>query len=87
MSDTVTKAEDLAMICPNCHDIIHAKRPVDHCLGRDKDFVRIGAMTDHLSRDAAARICDASASREIMNFDAEFRREDATGATGSAARH
>ncbi len=24
---TVTKAEDLAMVCPTCHDIIHAKRP------------------------------------------------------------
>ena len=24
---TTTKAEDLAMVCPNCHDIIHAKRP------------------------------------------------------------
>lgn len=27
MPDSVTKAEDLAMVCPNCHDIIHAKRP------------------------------------------------------------
>jgi|SRR5271167_1209901 len=25
--------------------------------------------------------------REIMNYDAEFRREDATGAIGSHARH
>jgi len=25
--------------------------------------------------------------REIMDYDAEFRREDATGAIGSAARH
>jgi hypothetical protein len=25
--------------------------------------------------------------REIMNYDAEFRREDATGASGSDARH
>ena len=25
--------------------------------------------------------------REIMDYDAEFRREDATGVTGSAARH
>ena len=25
--------------------------------------------------------------REIMKYDAEFRREDATGAVGSAARH
>lgn len=24
---SVTKAEDLAMVCPTCHDIIHAKRP------------------------------------------------------------
>ena len=41
MSDTVTKAEDLAMVCPNCHDIIHAKPPVDHCSGRDKDLLRM----------------------------------------------
>lgn len=27
LPDTITKAEDLAMVCPNCHDIIHAKRP------------------------------------------------------------
>lgn len=27
LPDSVTKAEDLAMVCPNCHDIIHAKRP------------------------------------------------------------
>ena len=27
MPDTETKAADLAMVCPNCHDIIHAKRP------------------------------------------------------------
>ena len=38
MSDTVTKAEDLAMVC---HDIIHAKRPVDYCPGRDKDLLRM----------------------------------------------
>ena len=25
--------------------------------------------------------------REIMDFDAEFRREDASGASGSVARH
>ena len=25
--------------------------------------------------------------REIMNYDAEFRQDDGTGATGSAARH
>ena len=25
--------------------------------------------------------------REIMNYDAEFRRDDGTGAIGSAARH
>jgi len=25
--DSETTAEDLAMVCPNCHDIIHAKRP------------------------------------------------------------
>jgi hypothetical protein len=25
--------------------------------------------------------------REIMHYDAEFRREDATGASGSHARH
>lgn len=24
---STTKAEDLAMVCPSCHDIIHAKRP------------------------------------------------------------
>lgn len=24
---SITKAEDLAMVCPTCHDIIHAKRP------------------------------------------------------------
>ncbi len=24
---SVTKAEDLAMVCPTCHDIIHARRP------------------------------------------------------------
>lgn len=24
---SVTKVEDLAMVCPNCHDIIHARRP------------------------------------------------------------
>jgi predicted HNH restriction endonuclease len=33
MPDTVTKAEDLAMVCPNCHDIIHAKRPRITVLG------------------------------------------------------
>ena len=27
LPDSVTRAEDLAMVCPNCHDIIHAKRP------------------------------------------------------------
>lgn len=27
MPDAETTAEDLAMVCPNCHDIIHAKRP------------------------------------------------------------
>ena len=27
MPDTQTTASDLAMVCPNCHDIIHAKRP------------------------------------------------------------
>lgn len=27
MPDTITTPEDLAMVCPNCHDIIHAKRP------------------------------------------------------------
>ena len=27
LPDSVTKAEDLAMVCPNCHDIIHSKRP------------------------------------------------------------
>jgi hypothetical protein len=27
LPDTQTKPEDLAMVCPNCHDIIHAKRP------------------------------------------------------------
>lgn len=27
MPGSVTKAEDLAMVCPTCHDIIHAKRP------------------------------------------------------------
>jgi hypothetical protein len=27
MPDSETRAEDLAMVCPNCHDIIHAKRP------------------------------------------------------------
>lgn len=27
LPDTETKAEDLAMVCPTCHDIIHAKRP------------------------------------------------------------
>lgn len=27
LPDSVTKAEDFAMVCPNCHDIIHAKRP------------------------------------------------------------
>ncbi len=27
LPDSVTTAEDLAMVCPNCHDIIHAKRP------------------------------------------------------------
>ena len=26
-------------------------------------------------------------TREIMNYDAEFRREDATGSSGSRARH
>jgi hypothetical protein len=26
-------------------------------------------------------------TREIMNYDAEFRRDDATGASGSHARH
>ncbi len=28
--DSQTTAEDLAMVCPNCHDIIHAKRPWMH---------------------------------------------------------
>ncbi|MCH8275634.1 MAG: HNH endonuclease [Armatimonadetes bacterium] len=27
LPDTETKPEDLAMVCPNCHDIIHAERP------------------------------------------------------------
>lgn len=27
LPDSVTTAEDLAMVCPNCHDIIHAERP------------------------------------------------------------
>jgi len=27
LPDTVVRPEDLAMVCPNCHDIIHAKRP------------------------------------------------------------
>lgn len=27
LPDSITKIEDLAMVCPNCHDIIHAKRP------------------------------------------------------------
>jgi predicted HNH restriction endonuclease len=27
MPDTITTPEDLAMVCPNCHDVIHAKRP------------------------------------------------------------
>ena len=27
LPDSITIAEDLAMVCPNCHDIIHAKRP------------------------------------------------------------
>lgn len=27
LPDSITMAEDLAMVCPNCHDIIHAKRP------------------------------------------------------------
>ncbi len=27
LPDSITKPEDLAMVCPNCHDIIHAKRP------------------------------------------------------------
>lgn len=27
LPDTVTTPEDLAMVCPSCHDIIHARRP------------------------------------------------------------
>jgi len=27
LPDTEVRPEDLAMVCPNCHDIIHAKRP------------------------------------------------------------
>jgi predicted HNH restriction endonuclease len=27
LPDSVTRAEDLAMVCANCHDVIHAKRP------------------------------------------------------------
>lgn len=27
LPDSITRPEDLAMVCPNCHDIIHAKRP------------------------------------------------------------
>ncbi|MCI0563498.1 MAG: HNH endonuclease [Nitrososphaera sp.] len=27
LPDSITTPEDLAMVCPNCHDIIHAKRP------------------------------------------------------------
>lgn len=27
LPDSVTKAEDLAMVCANCHDVIHSKRP------------------------------------------------------------
>lgn len=27
LPDSQTNAEDLAMVCPNCHDIIHSKRP------------------------------------------------------------
>jgi 5-methylcytosine-specific restriction protein A len=27
LPDTITTVADLAMVCPNCHDIIHAKRP------------------------------------------------------------
>lgn len=27
LPDTETKPEDLAMVCPNCHDLIHARRP------------------------------------------------------------
>lgn len=27
MPDTETSPTDLAMVCPNCHDVIHAKRP------------------------------------------------------------
>ena len=27
VDDSVTRVEDFAMVCPNCHDLIHAKRP------------------------------------------------------------
>jgi 5-methylcytosine-specific restriction protein A len=40
LAESVTKAEDLAMVCPNCHDIIHAKRP----------WITVEELKDELSK-------------------------------------
>jgi hypothetical protein len=46
LPDSITKIEDLAMVCPNCHDIIHAKRP----------WLTVESLKDILEKNRSFRV-------------------------------